>query len=50
MWADPGSCRTVRQGGLPTGRGVQVYAFAPPYGSYVDPTTMVLSCHFLDVF
>ncbi|KAF9643309.1 alpha/beta-hydrolase [Thelephora ganbajun] len=30
MWADPGTCRTVRQGGLPPGRGVQVYAFAPP--------------------
>jgi len=30
MWADPKSCRTVPQGGLPPGRGVQVYAFAPP--------------------
>jgi len=36
MWADPKSCRTVRQGGLPPGRGVQVYAFAPPYGFCVN--------------
>ena len=40
MWADPRSCRTVRQGGLPLGRGVQVYAFAPPYEFYVNLTTM----------
>jgi len=39
MWADPGGCRTVRQGGLPPGRGVQVYAFAPPYGFCVNTTT-----------
>lgn len=39
MWADPGSCRTVGKGGLPPGRGVQVYAFAPPYGFCVNTTT-----------
>jgi len=39
MWADPKSCHTVQQGGLPPGRGVQVYAFAPPYGFCVNPAT-----------
>lgn len=31
MWADPKTCRTAHQSGLPLGRGVQVYAIAPPY-------------------
>lgn len=31
MWADPGTCRTAHRSGLPLGRVVQVYAFAPPY-------------------
>ena len=39
MWADPKSCRTLRQGGLPPGRRVQVYAFAPPYGFFTNPVT-----------
>ncbi|KAF8966422.1 hypothetical protein BDZ97DRAFT_682787 [Flammula alnicola] len=30
MWADPKTCQTVRSSGLPVGRQVQVYAFAPP--------------------
>lgn len=30
IWADPATYRTVRQGGLPPGRGVKVYGFAPP--------------------
>ncbi|KDR74509.1 hypothetical protein GALMADRAFT_250502 [Galerina marginata CBS 339.88] len=30
MWADPKTCLTVRSSGLPVGRQVQVYAFAPP--------------------
>jgi len=31
MWADPKTCLTVKSSGLPPGRNVQVYAFAPPY-------------------
>lgn len=31
MWADPKTCLTVKSSGLPAGRNVQVYAFAPPY-------------------
>jgi sn1-specific diacylglycerol lipase len=31
MWADPKTCLTVRQSGLPEGRKVQSYLFAPPY-------------------
>ena len=31
MWADPKTCLTVRSSGLPVGRRVQVYSFAPPY-------------------
>jgi len=31
MWADPNTCLTVKSSGLPVGRQVQVYAFAPPY-------------------
>ncbi|KAF9558240.1 alpha/beta-hydrolase [Agrocybe pediades] len=30
MWADPKTCLTVKSSGLPVGRQVQVYAFAPP--------------------
>ena len=30
MWADPETCKTVKSGGLPAGRSVRVYAFAPP--------------------
>jgi len=30
MWADPRTCQTVQSSGLPVGRQVQVYAFAPP--------------------
>ncbi|KAJ7590581.1 hypothetical protein C8J56DRAFT_824267 [Mycena floridula] len=30
MWADPETCRTVRSSGLPVGRRVSVYCFAPP--------------------
>ncbi|PPQ81087.1 hypothetical protein CVT25_014550 [Psilocybe cyanescens] len=37
IWADPKTCLTVRSSGLPIGRQVQVYAFAPPYVLY--------SCH-----
>lgn len=32
IWADPKSCRTVKSSGLPVGRRVSVYSFAPPYG------------------
>ena len=39
MWADPKSCRTIQQGGLPPGHSVQVYAFAPPYVFCVNPIT-----------
>ncbi|KAJ7477241.1 hypothetical protein B0H11DRAFT_1297020 [Mycena galericulata] len=34
MWADPKTCLTVRSSGLPIGRRVSVYCFAPP--SLVD--------------
>ncbi|KAJ7163837.1 hypothetical protein C8R43DRAFT_988885 [Mycena crocata] len=34
MWADPKTCLTVRSSGLPVGRRVSVYCFAPP--SLVD--------------
>ncbi|XP_006459806.1 hypothetical protein AGABI2DRAFT_202200 [Agaricus bisporus var. bisporus H97] len=34
MWADPSTCLTVRSSGLPVGRRVYVYCFAPP--SLVD--------------
>ncbi|KAF7433590.1 hypothetical protein PC9H_005551 [Pleurotus ostreatus] len=30
MWADPETCLTVRSSGLPLGRKVSVYCFAPP--------------------
>ncbi|TFK64906.1 alpha/beta-hydrolase [Pluteus cervinus] len=30
MWADPRTCMTVSQSGLPVGRRVSVYCFAPP--------------------
>ncbi|CAA7259566.1 unnamed protein product [Cyclocybe aegerita] len=30
LWADPKTCLTVRSSGLPVGRLVQVYCFAPP--------------------
>ncbi|KAF8164901.1 hypothetical protein B0H34DRAFT_687065 [Crassisporium funariophilum] len=30
MWADPQTCLTVRSSGLPVGRRVYVYCFAPP--------------------
>ncbi|KXN84203.1 hypothetical protein AN958_12856 [Leucoagaricus sp. SymC.cos] len=30
MWADPTTCLTVRSSGLPIGRRVYVYCFAPP--------------------
>lgn len=30
MWADPKTCLTVRSSGLPVGRRVSVYCFAPP--------------------
>jgi len=30
MWADPKTCLTVRKSGLPPGRKVQSYLFAPP--------------------
>ncbi|KAH9483004.1 Diacylglycerol lipase-beta [Psilocybe cubensis] len=30
IWADPKTCLTVRSSGLPIGRRVSVYAFAPP--------------------
>jgi len=30
MWADPKTCLTVRKSGLPPGRKVQCYLFAPP--------------------
>ncbi|TEB29538.1 alpha/beta-hydrolase [Coprinellus micaceus] len=30
IWADPATCLTVPSGGLPVGRHVQVYCFAPP--------------------
>lgn len=49
MWADPGTCRTVRRGGLPIGRGVRVYAFAPPYVFYAVHRQF-LSGSFPDVF
>lgn len=48
IWADPGSCRTVEKGGLPPGRGVQVYAFAPPYGFLRESHYQVLIEHVLD--
>lgn len=31
MWADPETCLTVPSGGLPEGRPVSVFCFAPPY-------------------
>lgn len=34
MWADPKTCLTVKASGLPVGRRVSVYCFAPP--SLVD--------------
>ena len=40
MWADPKSCRTVREGGLLPGHAVQVYAFAPPYGFRMNPANL----------
>ena len=30
MWANPGSCKTSSKSGLPAGRKVKVYGFAPP--------------------
>ena len=30
MWADPRTCLTVDNGGMPSGRRVSVYCFAPP--------------------
>jgi len=49
MWADPISCRTVREGGLPSGRGVQVYAFAPPsvLDSRLSKLSSSLVCSFV---
>ncbi|KAF9526319.1 hypothetical protein CPB83DRAFT_795112 [Crepidotus variabilis] len=41
MWADPKTCLTVRSSGLPVGRRVQVYCFAPP--SLTDPDLSQLS-------
>ncbi|KAF7301238.1 Lipase class 3 [Mycena indigotica] len=35
MWADPKTCLTIPASGLPVGRRVSVYCFAPP--SLVDP-------------
>ncbi|KAJ6463222.1 hypothetical protein C8R47DRAFT_1157490 [Mycena vitilis] len=35
MWADPKTCLTVCSSGLPVGRRVSVYCFAPP--SLIDP-------------
>lgn len=33
MWADPTTCRTVKDSGLPVGRKVGVWCFAPPYAT-----------------
>jgi hypothetical protein len=48
MWADPATCRTVHQGGLPPDRGVKVYGFAPPYVLFATQHHL-LSSNFLDV-
>jgi sn1-specific diacylglycerol lipase len=42
MWADPKTCCTVRSSGLPAGRRVSVYCFAPPYLSFFSVTCVVL--------
>ncbi|KAJ8514896.1 hypothetical protein ONZ45_g7633 [Pleurotus djamor] len=41
MWADPETCLTVGESGLPRGRKVSVYCFAPP--CLVDPQLSKLS-------
>lgn len=41
MWADPKTCKTVRSSGLPVGRRVSVYCFAPP--CITDPNLSHLS-------
>lgn len=37
MWADPTTCLTVHSSGLPIGRRVYVYCFAPPYVTSTFP-------------
>jgi len=45
MWADPKTCLTVRSSGLPVGRRVQVYCFAPPYADLPKPNDLTpLTC------
>ncbi|KIM45786.1 hypothetical protein M413DRAFT_440826 [Hebeloma cylindrosporum] len=45
MWADPKTCLTVKSSGLPAGRNVQVYAFAPP--SLTDAALTRLTSHLI---
>jgi len=45
MWADPKTCRTVRSSGLPVGRRVSVYCFAPP--CLVDPTLSAMASNLI---
>ncbi|THH18291.1 hypothetical protein EW146_g2664 [Bondarzewia mesenterica] len=48
MWADPKTCLTVRSSGLPIGRRVSVYCFAPP--CLTDPHLGALASNLVTSF
>lgn len=48
MWADPKTCLTVRSSGLPVGRRVSVYCFAPP--CLTDPHLGALAANLITSF
>ncbi|KAK7051324.1 hypothetical protein VNI00_004824 [Paramarasmius palmivorus] len=48
MWADPKTCMTVHSSGLPVGRRVSVYCFAPP--ALTDASLSRLASHLVVSF
>ncbi|EEB95252.1 hypothetical protein MPER_05807, partial [Moniliophthora perniciosa FA553] len=48
MWADPKTCLTVHSSGLPIGRRVSVYCFAPP--ALTDASLSRLASHLIVSF
>ncbi|ESK93113.1 lipase class 3 [Moniliophthora roreri MCA 2997] len=48
MWADPRTCLTVHSSGLPVGRRVSVYCFAPP--ALTDASLSRLASHLIVSF
>lgn len=47
LWANPSTCRTAKKSGLPIGRSVKCYGFAPPLApclSFFRLTLIVVYC------